>query len=62
MGQLVVDMFGGTLKTGLAAERLGRRWMVTENILDYIRPSAELFRQFPGFEINPGFEEVRGAG
>lgn len=60
VGQLVVDHFGGTLKTALAAERLGRRWLTTENILDYIRPSAELFREFPGFEISPGFEAVRG--
>jgi DNA modification methylase len=62
VGQLVVDMFGGTLKTALAAKRLARLWTMTENILDYIAPSAELFRQFPWFEINPGFEMVRGAG
>lgn len=60
VGQLVVDHFGGTLKTALAAERLGRRWFTTENILDYIRPSAEMFRDFPGFEMSPGFEAVRG--
>lgn len=60
VGQLVVDMFSGTHKTALEAERLGRRWVTTENILDYIRPSAELFRGFPGFEISPGFEAVRG--
>jgi site-specific DNA-methyltransferase (cytosine-N4-specific) len=29
-GQIVVDPFGGTGTTGLAAERLGRRWLVTE--------------------------------
>lgn len=60
VGQLVVDHFGGTLKTALAAERLGRRWLTTENILDYIRPSAELFRGAPGFEISSGFDAVRG--
>lgn len=62
VGQLVVDMFSGTHKTALAAERLGRRWLTTENVLDYIRPSAEMFRSFPGFEISPGFEGVRGCG
>jgi len=61
VGQLVVDMFAGTHKAALVAERLGRRWMTTENVLDYIRPSAELFRTFPGFEINPGLEQVRGS-
>lgn len=60
--QLVVDLFSGTGKTALAAERLGRRWLTTENILDYIRPSAELFRGFPGFEICPAFESIRGRG
>lgn len=29
-GQLVVDPFGGTGTTGLAAELLGRRWLLTE--------------------------------
>jgi site-specific DNA-methyltransferase (cytosine-N4-specific) len=29
-GQLVVDPFGGTGTTGLAAEKLGRRWLVAE--------------------------------
>jgi DNA modification methylase len=29
-GQLVVDPFGGTGTTGLAAEQLGRRWLVAE--------------------------------
>lgn len=29
-GQMVVDPFGGTGTTGLAAERLARRWLVTE--------------------------------
>lgn len=52
-GELVVDLFGGTIRTGLAAERLGRRWLVTEWILQYIRGAAELFRDYPGFGINP---------
>lgn len=48
---LVVDPFGGTLKTGIAAERLGRRWLVVEKILDYVRASAERFRGFEGFHM-----------
>ncbi len=35
-GQLVADVFGGRLKTGLAAERLGRRWICTEKMADYV--------------------------
>ncbi len=50
---LVVDAFGGTIRTGLAAERLGRRWLVTEWILQYLRGAAELFRESPGFWLNP---------
>lgn len=48
-GDLVVDPFGGTCTTGMAAERLGRRWLVIESMLDYLRGAAERFRGFPGF-------------
>lgn len=58
---LVVDNFGGTIRTGLAAERLGRRWFVTEWILEYLRGAAELFRDFAGFEMHPALQAVRGA-
>jgi len=57
-GDLVVDLFGGTAKTGLAAERLGRRWLVVEWVLQYLRPAAELFRQFDGFELEPAMLAV----
>jgi site-specific DNA-methyltransferase (cytosine-N4-specific) len=53
-GDLVVDPFGGTVKTGLAAERLGRRWLVTEWMLEYLRGAAEMFRGFSGFSIHGG--------
>lgn len=49
-GELVVDPFGGTLKTAKAAEDLGRPWVVTEWILDYVRGAAERFRHMPGFK------------
>lgn len=52
-GDLVVDTFGGTIRTGLASERLGRRWIITEWILEYMRGAAELFREAPGFWMNP---------
>lgn len=49
--ELVVDPFGGSAKTGLAAERLGRRWMVTDRILEYLRTAGESFQDFDGFEM-----------
>lgn len=57
-GDLVADLFGGSTKTGLAAERLGRRWIVTEWILQYLRGAAELYRGFPGFHMNPALAAV----
>jgi DNA modification methylase len=42
-GQLVVDMFGGSLTTGHAAERNGRRWICTEREWDYIAAGASRF-------------------
>lgn len=60
VGDLVVDPFAGSFKTCLAAERLGRRWAVTELMLDYARPSGEQFRDATGFWMDPAFESVRG--
>ncbi|MDF3833260.1 DNA methyltransferase [Cupriavidus basilensis] len=51
--ELVVDPFGGPVPTGLAAERLGRRWLVTEWMLEYLRGAAELFCESPGFDLHP---------
>jgi len=52
-GDLVLDLWSGSGKTGLAAERLGRRWLMFELILEYARTSAEMFRGFDGFCLNP---------
>ncbi|MCD5327976.1 DNA methyltransferase [Chromobacterium piscinae] len=52
-GDLIVDPFGGTVKTGMAAEQLSRRWIVVEWMLQYIRGAAERFRIYPGFELHP---------
>lgn len=49
VGDLVVDPFGGTVTSGMAAERLGRRWLVIECMLDYLRAASERFRGFDGF-------------
>jgi site-specific DNA-methyltransferase (cytosine-N4-specific) len=47
--ELVVDPFGGWLRTAKAAEDLGRPWLVSELMYEYIRGSAESFRTAPGF-------------
>lgn len=52
-GDLVVDPFSGTNKTGLASERLNRRWFACDIILQFLRTQAELFSSMPGFWINP---------
>lgn len=48
-GDLVVDPFGGSFTTGLAAERLGRRWLSTEIMLEYVLGGALRFQDRPGF-------------
>ncbi|MDC6536566.1 site-specific DNA-methyltransferase [Pseudomonas syringae] len=52
-GDLVVDLFGGRIITGLAAELNERRWLCVEIMLEYLRGGAELFRPFQGFWMNP---------
>lgn len=52
-GDLVVDLFSGAGKVAVAAERLKRRWLVSEIILEFTRLSAELFRSFEGFQLFP---------
>ncbi|WP_321935527.1 site-specific DNA-methyltransferase [Paraburkholderia sp. J8-2] len=58
--ELVVDIWGGSSKTGLAAERAGRRWLTIEWMLEYVRTSAELFRGFSGFNMSPALADVGG--
>ena len=55
---LVVDPFGGRLVAGLAADLLNRYWMCGEMMLQYIRGGAELFRDRPGFYLNPQIEHA----
>lgn len=47
---LVVDPFGGWNTSGLAAEALGRRWLVTESIAQYSAASSFRFLDCDGFE------------
>lgn len=55
-GQLVVDPFGGKGTTGLAAERTGRRWLICDRVLDYLRAGSEQFRGAAGFEMPEAVE------
>lgn len=40
-------------RLGKSAEERGRRWIVTEWILEYVRAAAERFKASPGFWLNP---------
>ncbi|MND28122.1 Modification methylase PvuII [compost metagenome] len=59
---LVVDLFSGSNKTGLAAQRNNRRWVCSERVLEYIRTQAQLFTGFEGFSLNPALEAVGKRG
>lgn len=47
--ELVVDQFGGWLRTAKAAQELGRRWVTCDNVYEYLRVGAEGFRNYDGF-------------
>jgi DNA modification methylase len=49
---LVVDQFGGSITSGVAAEQLGRRWMVAENMLEYLIGGSYRFDNSAGFQVN----------
>lgn len=55
-GDVVVDPFGGRATTAMAAERLGRRWIVAERAIDYLRAGAERFRGCEGFRMSVAVE------
>lgn len=59
-GELIVDPFGGRGTTGKAAELLGRRWLVVEKVMDYLRGGAGRFLDANGFSMQPGVEEWAG--
>ena len=51
-GELVVDPFAGSNTTGKAAENLGRRWIASEIVYDYVVGSALRFFGKAGFRFN----------
>lgn len=48
-GDLVADPFGGSFTTADAAERLGRLWLSTECMLEYVLGGSTRFQDRPGF-------------
>lgn len=50
-GDLVLDPCAGWGKTALAAQRLQRRWLIVDKVLDYLRVSGEMFRDDDGFDM-----------
>lgn len=57
---LIVDIFGGSATTGLAAEQLGRRWLVVEAMHEYSVGSALRFCDRPDFRFNREMLELFG--
>lgn len=55
--ELVVDPFGGWFRTARAAEEMGRRWIASEIMGEYVRGGAEGFRGCAGFELAAGFAD-----
>ncbi|TXT27855.1 MAG: DNA methylase N-4/N-6 domain protein [Rhodocyclaceae bacterium] len=51
-GDLIVDPFGGSFTTAKAAERLGRRWLSSECMLEYVLGGATRFYDALGFRQN----------
>lgn len=48
-GDLVADPFAGSFTTADAAERLGRRWLATDCMAEYVLGAATRFTEAPGF-------------
>ncbi|ACT52093.1 site-specific DNA-methyltransferase [Methylovorus glucosotrophus] len=49
---LVVDPFGGSFSTAKAAEQLGRRWLSTECMIEYVLGASVRFKEFDGFGLS----------
>lgn len=51
-GDLIADPFGGSFTTADAAERLGRRWLSTEVMVEYVLGGSTRFVNAPGYYNN----------
>lgn len=50
--ELVVDPFGGSFTTASAAQRLGRRWISTDCMLEYVWGGSTRFTEEPGYKLH----------
>lgn len=58
-GDLVVDPFAGSFTTAHAAQNLGRRWISTERIVEYVIGGASRFINSIGFETHfPQYQDI----
>lgn len=57
---LVVDCFGGSGTTGLAAEQAGRRWAMSECMAEYARGAALRFSDSDSLWVNPELDQLLG--
>lgn len=48
---VVIDPFAGSFSTAVAAERLGRRWIGVDVMLEYVAGAANRFRDAAGFKM-----------
>lgn len=49
-GQLVLDPLGGAATMALAAQRLGRRWILIESVPEYADLARRRLTEFPAAE------------
>ena len=50
-GDLVIDPMAGSMTTAKAAQELGRRWIASDIVYDYVRGAAQRFRECEDFAL-----------
>lgn len=53
--ELVVDPFGGSIRTGRSAETLKRRWICVDPVVDYVMGGSTRFIGCEGFKMQSGY-------